>query len=89
MILGNKHATLEGRRVTQVVKTTHRALMPSFPGWGKPDEFEHFAEVEIGDEGTITRVESHGNNPWTRFSVQWDNGNRSHGVHPGDVEVGA
>jgi hypothetical protein len=37
------------------------------------------AEV-VGELGTIVGTESHGSNPWTRFTVAWDNGKRFAGA---------
>ena len=35
----------------------------------------------------ITDVESHGQHPWTRFGITWDDGTRFNGVGPSRVEV--
>ena len=38
--------------------------------------------VEDGRTGVITEVVSHGNNPWTRYNVRWDDGSVSYSIVP-------
>lgn len=73
MITGNVHDHLKGRRVRALV-TQHRAWELG----GDP----HAGTVPIpeGTGGVITNVESHGSNPWTRYSVRFDNGTHASGL---------
>lgn len=51
-------------------------LAADFPGWGA-DNYEDFlvpmAEA-AGLSGIVTSVNSHGSNPWTRYSITLENG---------------
>lgn len=59
---------------------SRRMLAANFPGWGDPNYADFFVQCEIGDSGVITDVESHGSNPWTRYSIRLANGSRQHGL---------
>lgn len=62
-----------------------RALAASFPGWGHPEQFDHFVDHPAGTEGVVTRVEHHGNAPFTQFTIEFTDGSRAHGVDPAIV----
>lgn len=49
-----------------------------FPGWGEPDAYDHLIPLDTvgGMEGVVTSVNSHGSNPWTRYTILLDNGGR-------------
>lgn len=55
-------------------------------GWDAPDHLDYMPALEPGWAGTITDVESHGANPFTRYGIRFDNGITSHGVDPRTVE---
>lgn len=57
-----------------------RLLGADFPGWGDPSYPDHFVQGPEGLSGVVTYVESHGSNPWRRFSVRFDDGSSSSGL---------
>lgn len=59
-----------------------RGFGPDFPGWGHPDAVSYLREIPAGLAGVITQVESHGSNPWTRYSIRYP-GLTTHGAVPG------
>lgn len=63
-----------------------RFLDPDFPGWGHPDDRDHFADLPAGTVVTIRSTESHGSNPWTRFGIVTADGCHKSGVDPADLE---
>jgi O-acetyl-ADP-ribose deacetylase (regulator of RNase III) len=74
-----------GRRIRTLHRISGRGFAPTFPGWQDPDHMKHMPSLKPGWLGTITKVESHGSNPWTRYSITFDNGIRAHGVHPDKI----
>lgn len=83
----NIHASHLGVRVQVVAETTQRALTADFPGYGKGIDLEPFYRpIVVGMTGVITSVESHGMNPWTRYSIKFDNGTRTSGFDPAKVQ---
>lgn len=75
---------------TIIITTAHgNALLPTFPGWGEPIEVcrQHMRPIVEGEMGVITSVESHGMNPWRRYSVRFMDGSRAYGVYPTDVQM--
>jgi hypothetical protein len=66
-----------------------RALAVDFPGWGDPNYRDYFVDHLAGVEGEVVGTESHGSNPWTRYTVRWDDGTRSSGVDPATLEYPA
>lgn len=66
----------------------NRRLAPDFPGWGAPDYADYFIDTpDAGLTGTVTSVESHGMNPWTRYSVRFSDGTSASGLVEGkDIE---
>lgn len=51
-------------------------LSKDFPGWGESDAYDHLVPMAeaAGLEGVVTSVNSHGSNPWTRYSIRLTNG---------------
>jgi len=43
--------------------------------------------MRFGDEGVIRNVESHGSNPWTRYSIVLDSGLSASGIADDQFEV--
>lgn len=80
MILGNVNDGDKGRRV--VLIRTRRVLHQDFPGWGADNYADFLVDRDPGLEGVITSVESHGSNPWTRYTVRFDDGTRASGLAP-------
>lgn len=64
-----------------------RALAVNFPGWGAPNYADFFEDHSTGQVGEVVGVESHGQNPWTRYTVRWIDGSRTSGVTPDRIEV--
>jgi hypothetical protein len=77
--MGNVHDGDKGRRVTALVTKVRRRAV-DFPGWGAADYAEFLLPIPEGLAGVITRVESHGSNPWTRYSVRFDDGTTASGL---------
>lgn len=50
----------------------------NFPGWGDAGAYDHLIPMTsvAGMAGTVTSVNSHGSNPWTRYSILLANGGR-------------
>lgn len=65
------------------------ALLPSFPGWGEDLEIckQHMRPIVDGEQAEVVGIESHGMNPWTRFTLRFADGARASGVNPADVWV--
>ncbi|WP_225730924.1 MULTISPECIES: hypothetical protein [unclassified Nocardia] len=82
----NIHAHHKGRRVRTLDTITGRGFAPSFPGWDAIDHLDHMPTLEPGWLGTITNVESHASNPWTRYAIRFENGVCSGGIDPRHVE---
>jgi hypothetical protein len=81
MILGNVHDDHKGRKV--VLIRTRRVLAVDFPGYHAKNYADFIVDREPGLTGTVTHVESHGANPWTRYTVRFDDGTRASGLVPG------
>lgn len=62
-----------------------RFLDADFPGWGHPDDRRHFVDLPAGTVVTVTDVESHGANPWTRYALRTDDGCTRSGTEPADL----
>jgi hypothetical protein len=77
------HAADKGRAVTALCARGNR-LMPGFPGWDAPDYHDFLKPIIPGQPGTVTDVESHGCNPWTRYTVRFDDGSRASGLCEGE-----
>lgn len=82
MIRGNVNDADKGRRVISR-ETRVRRLAVDFPGWGAENYADFLLPTPAGLPGTVTHVESHGSNPWTRYTVRYDDGTRSSGLVPG------
>jgi hypothetical protein len=56
-----------------------------FPGWGTPNAADHLRPMteRAGQLATVTSVESHGSNPWTRYSIRFADGAHTGGTIPG------
>jgi hypothetical protein len=80
--MANIHDSDRGMTVT--LREPRRALAPNFPGWEHYTQ-DDFVDHEPGITGVIVSVESHGSNPWTRYSVRWEDGSRSSGVTPKQI----
>lgn len=71
--------TPAGKAVVTLTTRTRR-LAPDFPGWDHPNYGDYLLDIPAGLRGTITGVESHGSNPWTRYTVQFEDGSRASGL---------
>lgn len=78
-ILGNIHDSDAGRPV-RALATRHRRLAVDFPGWGDPGYASYLLPIPEGLPGAITGVESHGANPWTRYTVRFADGTTASGL---------
>lgn len=78
---------LTGRRIVALGSPITRHAV-DFPGWGHPNAFDYLLPTPAGLAGTISNVESHGMNPWTRYSVRYDDGTRAYGLVLGrDIQL--
>lgn len=75
----NVNSNHKGRGIVSM-ETRTRRLSQDFPGWGAPDYREHLLPIPAGLTGVVTTVESHGSNPWTRYTVMFDDGTRASGL---------
>ena len=73
------HDRDQGRRVRALV-TKHRRRAVDFPGWGAADYAGYLLPIPEGLAGTVTYVESHGSDPYTRYSVVFDDGTGASGL---------
>lgn len=69
-------------RAVKTLATRHRRLAANFPGWGieynsSLDKF--LLDTPAGIAGHVTHVESHGMNPWTRYTILFEDGSRGVG----------
>lgn len=80
--MGNINDHRKGARVISR-ETTRRRLAADFPGWGAANYEAHLLPLTGGLLGTVTSVESHGSNPWTRYSVRFDDGTSASGLVDG------
>ena len=69
----------KGARITALGSKTRR-LAVNFPGWGDPNYANYLMSVPAGLIGEVTSVESHGSNPWTRYSVRFTDGTTASGM---------
>ena len=84
----NVHDHHRGRSVVTLRSSRTRRLPADFVGWGHPDAIGSLLEPKTGLTGRITNVESHGSNPWTRYTVRFDDGSTASGLVLGvDVEM--
>lgn len=74
-----------GTRVIAVAGAKNTRFPVNFPGWGTPNAADTLLPWVEGMTGVVSFVESHGMNPWTRFSVRWSDGTRSSGIVPTDL----
>jgi hypothetical protein len=75
-----------GRSVTIRSDARGNYLAADFPGWGAEDYADHLVPTSsaAGTTGKVISVNSHGSNPWTRYSIRMhDGGHLVDGV-PGD-----
>ena len=85
-MLGNMYAGNKGRTVRALGGRTLRRAA-DFPGWGAANYADYLLPVPAGLAGTVTNVESHGANPYTRYSVEFTDGSRASGLVTGtDIE---
>lgn len=66
------------------LETNHRRLAADFPGWGATNYADFLLPIPAGLAGTVTSVESHGSNPWTRYTVRFEDGTSASGLVAGD-----
>lgn len=78
----NRNAHHTGQRIRIVAPTRTRRHAVDFPGWGADNYADFLLPIEVGMTGVITSVESHGINPWTRYSIRFDDGTTTHGIVP-------
>jgi hypothetical protein len=83
----NVHDHHKGSTVTALEPI--RSQNSNHPGWGEPwdaltreQKDACYTEQPVGAVGVVTDVESHGMNPWTRYSVRWSDGCRTWGLDP-------
>lgn len=81
--MGNVNAYRKGQRVVSIASRRNR-LAADFPGWGAADAYDFLVPMTAGLVGTVTSVESHGSNPWTRYVVEFDDGTRGIGLVDGE-----
>lgn len=76
----------EGRKIVIRADARPNYLTWDFPGWGDPNYTAHLQPLAsiAGTVGVVTSVESHGSNPWTRYSVRLANGGSASGLVPGE-----
>ena len=73
----------KNQKVTLTGKGRTRRLAADFPGWGDPNYGDYFVDDNAaGLAGVITAVESHGNAPYTRYNVRFEDGTRASGLAP-------
>jgi len=74
-------------RPVRALTTRTRALAVDFPGWGAPNYADFLVPILEGAHGVVTSVESHGSNPWTRYTIRFADGTRASGLCLGsDIE---
>jgi len=78
---------IEGTRVRTLAGIQTRRYAVDFPGWDSPNAQEFLLPTPARLVGTVTCVEQHGSNPWTRYSIKFDDGTRVSGLDPRYVEV--
>lgn len=66
-------------RTIMTLATRHRRLSADFPGWDAPDRERHLLDTPHGLRGQVVSVESHGSNPWTRYTIKFEDGSRGTG----------
>jgi hypothetical protein len=82
----NIHDHHQGRPV-RALKTRTLALAADFPGWGSPGYEDFLVPIPEGAHGVVDHVESHGSNPWTRYTIRFADGTRASGLCLGsDIE---
>lgn len=82
--MGNVNDYRKGELVIISETATKNYRTANFPGW----EDLEAAKAELkplvaGMMGVVTSVESHGSNPWTRYSVEFANGGHASGLVAG------
>lgn len=80
--MSNVHDGDKGRPVS-ALGARHRRRSADFPGWGDPDYARYLLPIPAGLKGVVTRVESHGSNPWTRYSVTFADNSAASGLCAG------
>lgn len=77
----------EGTRVRTREGIEVRRFAVNFPGWSDPNFCDFLLPTPARLTGIVTRVEQHGINPWTRYSIRFDDGTRISGLAPAYLEV--
>jgi hypothetical protein len=73
----NIHADRKGLRVVSLPTARRkRVFVLADGGWD-------YADLAVGSRGVVKDVESHGSDPYTRYSIQWDEGGYSGGTSLG------
>lgn len=74
--MGNVNDHRHGQQVRLLPTATGNCLTPDFPGWGAPDYADYLTPVAqfAGQIGIVRSVNSHGSNPWTRYSILIETG---------------
>lgn len=76
-----------GSRVIAGANIQQRRHAVDWPGWEHPDHKNFLLDIPAGLTGTVIWVESHGSNPWTRYSVRFDDDSTAHGMYPSDLHL--
>jgi hypothetical protein len=84
----NEHR--RGQRVITTATVHGNRLAADFPGWGDPNYADYLIPQQPGLTGTVVDVESHGSDPYTRYTVRFDDGTRDMGLAEGrDIQFTA
>ena len=66
------------------IDSGRRRFAVDFPGWSDPSHLDYLLPVPQGLRGTVTYVEQHGSNPWTRYSIKFEDGSKMYGAIAGE-----
>lgn len=74
--MSNVNDFRKGSRIVVREGVRGNYLDAQFPGWGQPDAYDHLLPIAsiAGMTGVVSSVNSHGSNPWTRYSIRLANG---------------
>lgn len=74
--MGNVNDHMKGAAVVVREAVRGNYLAEDFPGWGAPNYEDFLVPLTeaAGLSGIVTSVNSHGSNPWTRYSIRLENG---------------
>lgn len=74
--MSNVNDFRQGHQVVVRADARGNYLSADFPGWGAENYADHLIPIAsaAGMTGTVTSVNSHGSNPWTRYSVRLADG---------------